>query len=78
MWNWSQLLMAFSMSLPIVFNRMMGQKDLGVLYDSLLGLGIMTKLAALKCEGQYPRLKQALAISKIFFMQISLEIIDFM
>ena len=52
--------MAFSMSLPVVFNRTIGQKDLGVLYDSLLGLGMMTELAALKCEGQYPRLKQVL------------------
>jgi len=76
MWNWRQLLMVFSISLPTVFNRTIGQKDLGELYDSLLGFGMMIELAALKCEGQYPMLKHVLAICKIFFMQLSLEIIN--
>ena len=32
----------------MVLSRMIGQKDLGVLYKSLFGLGIITVLADLK------------------------------
>ena len=68
--------MVFSISLPTVFNRTIGQKDLGKLYNSLLGFRMIIELAALKCEGQYPMSKHVLAICKIFFMQLSLEIIN--
>ena len=39
----------------------------------MLGLGIMMELAALKWEGQYPRLKHALAMFKIFPKQLLSE-----
>jgi len=35
-----------------VFSRTIGQNDLGMLYASLLGLGMTTDLASLKWEGQ--------------------------
>jgi len=40
--------MTFLISLPVVLSRTMGWKDLGVLYKSLFGLGMMTVLADLK------------------------------
>jgi len=33
-----------------MLKRMMGQKDLGKLYDSLLGLGMMMIIDDLKCN----------------------------
>ena len=59
------------MSLPVVLSRIMGWKDLGVLYESLLGLGIITVLAYLKWEGQYPNIKQASVMFLIFSKQRS-------
>jgi len=56
-------LIIFSRSFPIVFNKMIGQKDLGELYDTLLGLEMTTVIDVLKWDGQCPRLIQALAIS---------------
>jgi len=35
----------------VVLSRTIGWKDLGVLYESLLGLGIITVLADLKWKG---------------------------
>ena len=43
--------MTSSMSLPTVLRRMIGLKALGKSYDFLLGLGIMTVVDLLKCEG---------------------------
>ena len=40
----------------------MGLNDLGESYDFLLGLGITIILEILKCDGQYPKLIQELAI----------------
>jgi len=40
--------MIFSMSLPVVLSRTMGQKDLRVLYEFLLGLGMITVFVDLK------------------------------
>jgi len=54
--------MTFSMNLLTVLRRMIGLKALGESYDFLLGLGIMTIVDFLKCEGQYPTLIQALAM----------------
>ena len=68
--------MAFSMSLPVVLSKTIGQKDLRVLQDSLLGLGMIMELAALKQESQYPRLKHALAMFKIFPKQLLSEKLD--
>ena len=68
--------MAFSMSLPVVLSKTIGQKDLRVLQDSLLGLGMIMELAALKQKGQYPRLKHALAMFKIFPKQLLSEKLD--
>jgi len=47
----------------------MGQKDLGVLYESLLGLGITTVLVDLKWDSQYSNIKQASAMFLIFSKQ---------
>jgi len=54
--------MTFLISLPIVLRRTMGLIDLGESYDFLLGLGITIIVEILKCDGQYPKLMQALAI----------------
>jgi len=51
----------------------MERKDLGVLYKSLLGLGMITVLADLKWEGQYSNLKQASAMFISFSKHRSLE-----
>ena len=40
----------------------MGQKDLGKLYTTLLGFGMIIDEDAIKCKDQYLRLIQALAI----------------
>lgn len=44
----------------------MGLKDLGELYNSLLDLGMIMEVDVLKCDGQWPSSKQALAISTNF------------
>jgi len=44
--------MTFSMSLPKVFNKTMGLKDLGESYDSLFSFGMTTVVDILKYEGQ--------------------------
>ena len=54
--------MTFSISLLTVLRRTIGLKALGKLYDFLLGLGIMTIVDLLKCEGQYPTSIQALVM----------------
>jgi len=38
------------MSFPSVFRRMMGQNVLGVLYDGLLGFGMIIVIDFLKCD----------------------------
>jgi len=56
-----------------VLSKTMGQKDLGVLYKSLLGLGMITVLADLKLEDQYSKLMQVSVIFVSFSKQRSLE-----
>jgi len=51
----------------------MGRKDLGVLYDSLFGLEIITVLVALKWDGQNSKLIQVSATFTIFSKHRSLE-----
>jgi len=46
------LLIAFLISFLIVLSSTMGQKDLGVLYEDLLGFGIMIDKNFLKCMDQ--------------------------
>ena len=48
--------MTFLISLPNIFNRMIGLNILEKLYKALLSLGIMMELDILKCDGQYPKL----------------------
>jgi len=48
--------MAFSISLPIVLSKTIGQKDLEESYVTLLGLGMMMDNDTLKCDGQCPKL----------------------
>jgi len=43
--------MTFLISLPVVLRNTIGQNNLGVLYKSLLSLGIMTEVVSLKCLG---------------------------
>jgi len=47
-WNWSLSPMTFSISLPNVFSRTMGLKDLDILYNVLVGFGIMIVVEVLK------------------------------
>ena len=54
--NWSLSATTFSMSLPRVLRRTMGQKAFGWSYEDLLGLGIIIVDEILKYSGQYPRL----------------------
>jgi len=53
----------------VVLSRTMGRKDLGVLYESLLGLGIIMVLVDLKWDSQYSNIKQASAMFLIFSKQ---------
>jgi len=64
------VLIIFSISLPVILSKTMGQKDLGVLYASLLGLGMMTEVAVLKWEDQYLYLIQAFTIQVIFLRHL--------
>jgi len=43
--------MTFLISLSIVLSKTIGLKALEELYDFLLGLGMMTDVETLKCEG---------------------------
>jgi len=52
-----------------------GQNNLELLYRSLLGLGIITKVVSLKCLGQTSRSIQALAMLTIFLRYMSLAMI---
>jgi len=61
-WNCSLLLITFSSSLPVVLRSTIDQKELGVLYNILFGLGMTTVLADLKWEGQYSNIMHTLAI----------------
>ena len=74
MWNCSLLLTTFSISLPVVLRRTMGQKELGVLCDVLFGLGMTMELVDLKWEGQYSNVIQALAICTNFSRHVLCEI----
>ena len=47
-WNWILSPITFLISLPNVFSRAMGLKDLGELYDNLLGLEIIIIVDFLK------------------------------
>jgi len=48
---------------------MIDLKDLGVLYNVLLGFGITMVVELLKWLGQYPTSKHAFAIAMMFFKQ---------
>ena len=53
----------FSKSFPIVFKRIIGWKNLGESYITLLGLEMTTVIDILKWNSQCPKLMQVLAIS---------------
>ena len=61
--------MTFSMSLPSVFKRVIDQNILGVLYEALLGLGMIIEDNILKCNGQCSRLIHVLAILLHFVIE---------
>jgi len=54
--------MTFLISFPIMLSSTIGQKDLGVLYDSLLGLGMTTNVAILNWKGQNSYVMQVLVM----------------
>ena len=56
-----------------MLSKTIEQKNLGVLYDSLFGLGIITVLATLKWDGQNSKLIQASATFTIFSKHRLLE-----
>ena len=69
--NWSCSAITFSMSLPRVLRRTIGQKAFGLSYDNLFGFGMTTMVDTLKYLGQCPRLMQVLAILIILERQVS-------
>jgi len=71
-WDWSLLLITFSISSPIVLRRTIDLKALEELYDSLLGLGMIMEVKTLKCKCQWPNSKHTSAILMIFFRHILL------
>ena len=52
----------FSKSLLVVLSNVIGQNNLGKLYEVLLCLGIMTGIDILKWDGQWPKLIHTLVI----------------
>ena len=54
--------MTFSISLPSILKRTISQNILGVLYEALLGLGIIMEDNVLKCDSQCSRFIHTLAI----------------
>jgi len=54
--------MNFSISLPSIFNKMIGLNVLEKSYKALLGLGMMMELDVLKYNGQCPKLMYILAM----------------
>ena len=60
--NWSLSPITFSISLPTVLSKTIGLKDFSKSYDFLFGLGMMTVVDLLKCNGQYLSLIHALAM----------------
>ena len=63
--------MTFLINLPNVLSRTIGLKDLGESYVFLFGLGIITVVDLLKCEGQNPNSIQALVIEMMLFRHSS-------
>ena len=62
-WNWSLSPITFSISLLNVFKKIIGLNIFEVLYEALLGLGIIIDVDVLKCDGQYLNSKHTLAMS---------------
>ena len=75
--NWSLSATTFSMSLPRVLRRTMGQKAFGWSYDNLFGLDMMIVVDLLKYFGQCPRSIQVLAMLIILDKQSSFLMTSF-
>jgi len=58
--------MTFLISFSKLLRRIMGLKDLGESYNSLLGLGMIIVDEVLKCKDQNPNSRQVSAILLIF------------
>ena len=56
-------------SFPIMFKRTISQYNLDKSYTDLLGLGIITVVENLKCDGQYPKSIQAL----VMFISLNIQ-----
>ena len=68
-WNWRHPLIIFLKSFPIMFKRTISQYNLDKSYTDLLGLGIITVVENLKCDGQYPKSIQAL----VMFISLNIQ-----
>ena len=70
-WNCGLSPITFLNSLPIVLSRTIGQKVLEVLYDSLLGLGMMIVDETLKCDSQWSNSMHELAMLMNFLYYVA-------
>ena len=69
--NWSLSATTFSMSLPRVLRRTIGQNTFGWSYEVLLGLGMIIVDKTLKYFGQYPKLMHESAMLIMLVRQAS-------
>ena len=75
--NWSLSATTFSMSLPNVLRRTIGQKAFGWSYDDLFGLSMMIVVKILKYFGQCPKLMQESAMSMMLDRHSSFLMMSF-
>ena len=61
---------------PSIFNRTIGLNVLEVLYNALLGLGMIIDIDTLKCKSQYPKSIYVLVIFKILLRYAEFFIIS--
>ena len=61
-WNYSLSPIAFLMSLPSIFSRIIGLNIFEMLYETLLGLGMIINIDVLKYNGQCPKSIHVLTI----------------
>ena len=75
--NWNLSAITFSMSLPNVLRRTIGQNAFGWSYKDLLGLGMIIVDKTLKYFGQYPKLIHESAMLIMLVRQASWLIMNF-
>jgi len=75
--NWSLSAITFSMSLPNVLRRKIGQNAFGWSYKDLLGLSMIIMDKTLKYFGQYPKLMHESAMLIMLARQVSWLMMNF-